>query len=375
MSVKNKRKIQRYLKRGPSDPLENLDLHTKKDRKKKLKLVAGALCHYQDCCEKKEGQQQQQQQQQQKTNSCQYEVYDPVPNSNPLHFRVLVEQNTYGFGRVMVAGGSVTIDVSTKEGGSTTQICVINSFRKGTGLNGVVFVCYTTIEPFESCVSEWKHVVLKDTYKHIKTNFCGECPIGSIIEYNKDPLNVPTDWIMIDKELHMNEDLNLFSNTPVRKKYARLMFETYLICKSNMLEHHPLIKIAAKYVSHLNYPVTLLTRLIQQEFSTLAVEFENDRDGENSEHTMYRRTSRLSGVCGVCKRDTNLVSKSTVVLGLIFNVCEPCFVRLREVCYLFRDLEKLRKTTRKNREWKDLVVLTKQEGVVSSICSFLKNIC
>ena len=141
-----------------------------------------------------------------------------------------------------------------------------------------------------------------------------------------------------------------------------MLVDTYVT--SNMIEVHPLFKKGLQYMGIENE--NILKGWIVGKFYPMNIHYYNETfSSSGCENTLFHRTSRDSGKCKYCFKETHLVLEQEEC-----KLCEKCFVLSRDLFKIFRPLEKMRRKVAKINEWQSSKYKYFDE-VINDICSVL----
>lgn len=120
---------------------------------------------------------------------------------------------------------------------------------------------------------------------------------------------------------------------------VRVLIETYLQCCRKMLHLHPLVRVAARSVS-CNMDPVLFVEVLLNSFYPFAAAISNDEEDEKAydftEFTMIHRMNFTEGKCAYCQQRQKIAFCDSV------QVCEPCYVQMRNLYDIFPFLESAR---------------------------------
>lgn len=162
--------------------------------------------------------------------------------------------------------------------------------------------------------------------------------ISKILLLPLSPFQVKNDCL---RERQLSHDV------PVN--VVKLLIDTYLISCRKMLHLHPLVQAAARSVSFHMSPHTLVA-IILNAFYPFASSIANDEEDEKkydfTDYTLLNRMNCPEGKCSYCLRVTKLAFTGVADL----QVCEMCYVQMRELYRIFPELERARELSHVGRE-------------------------
>ena len=308
------KKLNAYLQRDLPDPLAELDLlASRKDKKRKIKLVAQAVQHY--------------------------SVPEPPPtpeNQKPKLCSVLPNDGWQKLTRYSICLYGQQEIMQTGD--------FVKTYNHEHGIIDYFFSSEaTTMVSLTLCKKpkDWQTLL---SPAHIRTNSHISVALGMIL------FSKTKGTFEISPFIYDNQCLRLLPLAPSRSLATeQVLLKSYLLCDKKLLHCHPLVISAARFVSLLFTP-HFLADMINKKFTDLMISIVNDEEDSQAldftEFTMLHRMCVSEDSCSICRQLTRIACAENETL----KTCEPCFVALRKVCRIFLRLEKLRAKTKGNLE-------------------------
>ena len=329
-----RKKLKRYYRRDPPDPLKYLE-HDSPPKLKKLKLlqVAGAVKHYGSMLTSHPSSSAQ--------KSYSPELLDEIKLdrryhwSKDLRYRLCLYQE-----RSIIQVGDVITTLNRQKG-------IVDYFFWDTepmtrGERRKVKLVVSEVLNRSDLPPLWRAFVQTDDALLVNTQTTWDLHLALIRSVT------PRDQVKLSPYVfHQNRLRERDTSTEHTDELISTMIYTYLSTKSNLLHLHPLVKHAALYLDLLFSP-EVMSQMIQKHFFPWNEDFRNDDDDDmnfdQTELTILHRTSLKDGLCKFCRNETKLV-----VCHLKEGCCEKCYVRMRYLYQLFLPLERTRLKVRRQK--------------------------